>query len=333
MKILIESKVPFLRGLLEPYATVDYADPGEITAGRVRDVDGMIVRTRTRCDEALLGASRCSFVATATIGTDHIDLPWCAARGIEVANAPGCNAPAVGQYVFGSVAALIPGPLEGLTLGVVGVGHVGSVVARWGRSLGMRVMLCDPPRQRAEGGDCWCSLADIAREADIVTMHTPLTRAGADATFHLADAAFFGSLQRRPVFINAARGPVADNEALASAISSGLVSHAVVDCWEGEPHISPALLALASVATPHIAGYSREGKWRASQMALDALVRHFSLPRIALRETAPHPVPDAIRIDAVRRSYNPLLHDTPALRSNPADFERLRNEYDLRTEL
>lgn len=333
MKILIESKVPFMRGLLEPYAVVDYADPGDITPERVRDVDAMIVRTRTRCDEALLGRSRCRFVATATIGTDHIDLPWCAARGIEVANAPGCNAPAVGQYVFGSVGALLPGSLEGLTLGVVGVGHVGSLVARWGRSLGMRVMECDPPRQRAEGGDGWCSLADIAREADVVTLHTPLTRTGADATFHLADADFFRALQRRPVFINSARGPVADNAALVDAIRSGLVGHAVVDCWEGEPSISPELLELASVATPHIAGYSREGKWRASQMALDALTRRFSLPHISLREPAPCAVPDGITIDAARRSYNPLQADTPALRSNPAAFERLRNEYDLRPEI
>lgn len=333
MKILIESKIPFLHGLLEPYATVDYADPDDITPQRVRDADGIVVRTRTRCDEALLGASRCTFVATATIGTDHIDLPWCAAHGIEVANAPGCNAPAVGQYVFGSVAALLPGSLEGLTLGVVGVGHVGSIVARWGRSLGMRVMQCDPPRQRAEGGQGWCTLADIAREADIITLHTPLTRTGIDATFHLADADFFNALQRRPVFINAARGPVADSEALAEAIDTRRVSHAVVDCWEGEPHISPRLLALASVATPHIAGYSREGKWRASQMALDALTRHFSLPGIALREPAPHAVPEAVTIDDVRHSYNPLLTDTPALRANPGLFERLRNDYDLRTEL
>ena len=128
MKILVENKVPFLHGLLEEYADVDYAHPDEITPQRVRDVDAMIVRTRTRCDASLLGGSRCRFVATATIGTDHIDLPWCASRGIAVANAPGCNAPAVAQYVFGTIAALRPAlPMTAHTLAVIGVGHVGSI--------------------------------------------------------------------------------------------------------------------------------------------------------------------------------------------------------------
>ena len=149
--IVADSAIPFLRGVLEPWAAVRCLPGSAITPEEVRHADALIVRTRTRCDERLLAGSAVRLVATATIGTDHIDLPWCAARGIEVANAPGCNAPAVGQYVFGSVGALLPGSLEGLTLGVVGVGHVGSLVARWGRSLGMRVMECDPPRQRAEG--------------------------------------------------------------------------------------------------------------------------------------------------------------------------------------
>ena len=333
LKFLVESKVPFLRGVLEPYGAVDYADPEDITPGRVRDVDAMIVRTRTHAGEALLGGSRCSFVATATIGTDHIDAPWCAAHGIAVANAPGCNAPAVAQYVLGSVAALHPGPLAGLVLGGGGGGHVGSIVGRWGRSLGMRVMEGDPPRERGGGGGCWGRLAGVGSGARGGPVRTPPCVSAAGGTFHLAGEEFFASLRRRPVVVNAARGAVVDTPALVAALDSGLVGAAVIDCWEGEPAISPELLQRAAVATPHIAGYSREGKWRASQMAVDAVAAHFGLPHIVLPGDAPAPTPDAVTEAAVRASYNPLEADTPALRSDPSAFERLRNGYALRAEL
>jgi len=332
LKFLVESKVPFLKGLLEAYGTVDYAHPDDITPERVRDIDAMIVRTRTQCAAPLLDGSRCRFIATATIGTDHIDLPWCAARGITVANAPGCNAPAVAQYVFGTIAAMADRPLSSYTLGVVGVGHVGSIVARWGRSLGMRVLMCDPPRSRAEGGD-WHTLADIAREADIISFHTPLTKSGPDATLHLADETWLSTLRCKPLIINAARGPVVDTQALTQALDCGLVCAAAIDCWEGEPGISHALLQRAAVATPHIAGYSRQGKWRASQMALDALTAYFRLPRLRLPGQPPQPVPEKVTAVAVAQSYNPLAADTPALKQHPDRFEQLRNEYNLRDEL
>ena len=333
LKIIVESKVPFVRGLLEPYARVEYLDPDDITPQAAADADALVVRTRTCCDAALLGGSRCSFVATATIGTDHIDLPWCAARGITVANAPGCNAPAVAQYVLGSVAALSTRPMHELCIGIVGVGHVGRIVERWARSLGMRVMVCDPPRNRAEGGTQWSSLDEVAREADVITFHTPLTETGPDATLHMADERFFRQLRRRPIVINAARGPVVDTPSLIRALDSGLAGAAVIDCWEGEPAISHELLRRAAVATPHIAGYSRQGKWRASQMALDALTSHFSLPRITPAGDAPAPVPDAVTAADVAASYNPLTTDTPALKLHPENFEKLRNTYHLREEL
>lgn len=333
LKFLVESKVPFMRGMLERYGTVDYAHPDEITPDRVRDVDAMIVRTRTRCDATLLAGSRCSFVATATIGTDHIDIPWCASHGIAVANAPGCNAPAVAQYVLGGVAALADRPLGSYTIGIVGVGHVGRIVERWARALGMRVLLCDPPRREAEGGSGWSTLAEVAAQADIITFHTPLSRTGRHATLHMAGEEFFKIVKRRPIIVNAARGAVVDTQALVRAIDAGTVSHAVIDCWEGEPAISAGLLQRATVATPHIAGYSREGKWRASQMALDALTAHFALEPLQLAEEAPLPVPEAVTAEAVAASYNPLDVDTPALKMHPGNFEELRNSYNLRTEL
>ena len=328
LNIIIEENIPYIAGLLEPYGNVRYLANEDITPEAVKDADALIVRTRTRCDEALLGGSRCRFVATATIGTDHIDLPWCAAQGIEVANAPGCNAPAVAQYVMASILALANRPVCQYTIGIVGVGHVGKIVERWARLLDMEVLICDPPRQAVEGGDGWSSLQDIAEKADIITFHTPLD----STTRHMADHGFFSSLRRHPIVINAARGPVVDTEALTEALEAGLVHHAVIDCWEGEPHISPALLARASIATPHIAGYSSEGKVRATRMALDAFSRHFSLPRIEMSMPEPQGAAPEVTANAIRASYDPMA-DTAILRSRPDEFELLRNTYHLRPEV
>ena len=332
INIIIESKVPFVKGLLDPYATVRYLDPEEITPKAVENADGMIIRTRTVCNEQLLGRSKCKFIATATIGTDHIDMPWCASRGITVVNAPGCNAPAVAQYVFGSIMQTINRPLASHTIGIVGVGHVGSIVERWARALDMRVLLCDPPRELAEGGDGWSDLATIAREADIITFHTPLTAEGPYPTYHLVNEALLSSLKRTPILINSARGAVFDTEAVVSAARKGLTGPLVIDCWEGEPAIDPALLELAAVATPHIAGYSREGKIRASQQAVDAITTFFYLPRVTIDEPLPRAAARAVSAPGIARSYNPLLEDSPALKANPENFEILRNGYALRHE-
>lgn len=333
-KVIIERNVPFMEAL-QSVADVTYLPYGEINADAVHDADALIVRTRNRCDASLLEGSKVRFIATATIGTDHIDLDWCKNHGIEVANAPGSNAPGVAQYVFSSLVRLVNRPLGSYTLGIVGVGHVGSIVEKWARELGMKVMLCDPPRMRAEGGDGWSSLAEVAQSADIITFHTPFTKEGPDATYHLADEAFFNSLRRAPIIINSARGGVVDNVAWVEAIKAGQAGKAVVDCWEGEPNINPELLRLVSVATPHIAGYSIEGKQRASQMAMDALCRHFGLPHLSVSGSQPKPVARAITVRTALEGYDPLI-DTEALRTAPDTaiaFETLRNTYKLRPEL
>lgn len=330
MKIVIENKIPFIAGVFEPYAEVSYLAPENITPEAVRDADALIVRTRTRCNEALLAGSRCRIVATATIGTDHIDMDWCLANGITVANAPGCNAPAVAQYVYACAAAL-SGDLTGRTIGVIGLGHVGSIVADWGEALGLKVLRCDPPRASREGSAGFATYAEVAAEADIVTLHTPLVRGGAYPTLHLADSTFLGSLKRRPVFINAARGPATDTPALINAIESGLVSHTAIDCWENEPSIDRHLLEIADIATPHIAGYSKEGKLRATQMAVSAVAAELGIPAEAGTPCAVTPASE-ITIDNVMKSYNPV-DDTRMLRANPELFEALRNGYDLRTEV
>ncbi|MCC8112824.1 MAG: 4-phosphoerythronate dehydrogenase [Bacteroidales bacterium] len=328
MRFLIEKNIPFVQGLLEPYGEVEYLAANAFTPETVKDADALMVRTRTRCDASLLEGSRCQMVATATIGTDHIDLPWCAAHGITVENAPGCNAPAVAQYVFASLLKLANRPLSQYRIGIVGVGHVGKIIEQWARQLDMEVMLCDPPRQQAEGGDHWSTLADIAREADIITFHTPLD----ETTHHLADADFFASLRRSPIIINSARGEVVDNQALLEALRSGQVHHAVMDCWEGEPAISLDLLRHCAIATPHIAGYSYEGKVRGTRMALDAICQHFGLPHIEMEQHAPMGAAASVNPKAIARSYDPGV-DTAALKSDPASFESLRNHYNLRHEV
>lgn len=320
-----------MRDLLEPFATVRYLAAEAIDANAVRNADALIIRTRTRCNSQLLDGSRCKVIATATIGTDHIDLPYCQSRGIAVANAPGCNAPAVAQYVFASILAATNRPLAEMTIGIVGVGNVGRIVEQWAHSLDMTVLRCDPPRQRTEGGQ-WNTLEEIAAKADIITFHTPLTKTGQDATYHLIGKEFLSTLKRKPILINAARGPVADTQALIDAIVAGITGPVAIDCWENEPAISHELLKLVTIATPHIAGYSRQGKVRASQMALDAITKNLGLPHLTVQQNIPAPAAKVVNVDDIKASYNPLA-DTAALRENTDKFEALRNHYNLRNEV
>lgn len=352
-KIVIESHIPYVGNAFAGVADTTFLPPERITPEAVRDADALIVRTRTRCDAALLDGSRVRFVATATIGTDHIDLGYCRDNGIEVVSAPGCNAPAVAQYVWASVFTLRRDDWQGLTLGIVGLGHVGSIVADWARRLGVKVLACDPPRQRRDGGwnpaepfasgsEPFVTLSDIAEKCDIITIHTPHTKTGRDATHHLADRHFFSSLKRKPVFINAARGPIVDTEAVLSAISARQLSACVIDCWEGEPAINRDLLRLADIATPHIAGYSVEGKRRATAAVVSAALRHFFhngspesvSPAAECQVIGQYDQNTVLTPGSILTSYNPLV-DSDLLKStfNPAVFEQLRNNYPLRHEL
>lgn len=332
INIIVEDKVPYVRGVLDPYATVRYLPPEAITPKEAETADAMIIRTRTVCDKALLERSPCKIIATATIGLDHIDLDYCAGRGITVVNAPGCNAPAVAQYVFASLLHTVNRPLRSMTLGIVGAGHVGGIVDRWAKSMGIRTLVCDPPRQRAEGGDGWASMEDIAREADIVTFHTPLTSEGPDATYHLCGEEFLSSLRRAPIIINSARGAVVDTAALNRAADKGLVGPLIIDCWEGEPDIDGTLLRRAAIATPHIAGYSAAGKARASQQALDAVTTLLMMPRVDATCPMPPAVPKSVRYADILATYDPAA-DSARLKENPENFELLRNSYTLREEV
>lgn len=329
--IVIEDRIPFIKGVLEPYADVTYLPSADINAAAMRDADALITRTRTICDASLLDGSRCSLIATATIGTDHIDLDYCRDRGIKVVNAPGCNAPGVGQYVSRALIQLYGAErLKDMTIGIVGVGNVGRIVERWTRGLGMKTLLCDPPRAEREGADGFVDIDFIYRHADVITYHTPLTKTAPHPTYHLFDAASVQKLGRHPLIINAARGGVVDNAVLLSALQSGAVSGAVMDCWEGEPDIDRVLLDRCAIATPHIAGYSREGKIRATVMAVEAVCDHFGFPYPQWDEK-PGPVPESVTPESVVASYD-IIADTAALKSAPHDFEALRNTYNFRSE-
>ena len=337
MKVIVDDKIPYIREALSAMgAEAQYIAGSDISPEIVRDADALIVRTRTQCNAALLEGSSVQFIATATIGYDHIDTAYCAAHGISWTNAPGCNAASVCQYVQ-SVLLLLQRErgltLTDVTLGVVGVGHVGSLVAEMARSWGMRVLCCDPPRaERGEQG--FVSLDDIAREADVITLHTPLTQEGPHPTYHLADEQFFASLQRKPYFINTSRGETTCTTALLQALELGRIAQCIIDVWEHEPDINLSLLHRCYIGTPHIAGYSADGKANATRMSLEALSRHFSLG--AVPEILPPPPPQTnihahSREEALLDIYTPHT-DSQALKATPALFEHLRGHYPLRRE-
>ena len=351
MLILADSKIPFLRSVLEPYADVRYLDPGEFTPETVRDADALIIRTRTKCDATLLEHSKVSVIATATIGMDHIDMDWCGKRGIACENAAGCNAASVAQYMTSALLriSLRHGvELRGKTLGVVGCGHVGTKVAAAAYALGMNVLMNDPPRARREGPSGFVTLETIQNEADFVTFHVPLTHEGPDRTEHLADEAFFRGLKKKPFFFNTSRGDVVDEAALKSAIREGRISGAVLDVWHAEPEIDRELLSLVDYATPHIAGYSADGKANGTAMAVEAVAQglHILEPdaiqqiRADILAKVPAPANPVVTLDtgsenpiadAVFASYD-VAEDDAALRAAPEDFEALRGSYRVRRE-
>lgn len=324
MKIVVDNRIPYIEDVLDSVAEVVYLPSPAITPDAVRDAEALLVRTRTQCNEALLAGSHVHFIGSATIGTDHIDLDWCRAQGITVRNAPGCNAPAVAQWVFAAIGHWMRDRdincVQGLTLGVIGVGHVGGIVARWGQQLGFKVLPCDPPL--GIGG----SLEELLEYSDIVTVHTPLTHDGQWATWHLIGDAQLRQLKSCRLLINAARGGIIDEAALTDW--SGDLA---IDCWENEPRLSPATLQRAIVATPHIAGYSIEGKQRGTAMMIEALNRHYGWQLPVPHITASPQGSDHVTLQGIEDSFDPKSLTTQ-LKSDSTQFELLRNTYPLRRE-
>ncbi len=340
MKIVADRFIPFLQGRLEPFAEIEFIHPDSFSPETIKGADALLIRTRTRCGAPLLEGSSVKMIATATIGMDQFDLPWCAAHGIATFNSPGCNASAVAQYVWSSLLHIGIDP-KGLKIGVVGHGNVGTIVADWGRKLGAQVLVCDPPKAETGQGRGYISLRDLVSQVDVVTLHTPLTRSGEHPTFHMIDREILSLMPKGAVLVNAARGPVVDSAAVAEKALSGSL-RLVTDVWEGEPdRLNPVILEKSEVATPHIAGYSLQGKQRATRMIIESVGRTFGIP-VARREGEPGvkvwdlpapytPWPQVTAAD-IKASYAPLA-ETARLKADPACFETWRDSYDYRPEL
>ena len=343
MKIVADKQIPFLKGLLEPYAEVVYLPGKEISKNDISDADALLIRTRTNCTKELLEGTKIRFIGTATIGFDHIDTDYCKAKNIFWTNAPGCNSFAVAQYVISAILNFSKKygfhPSE-KTIGIIGVGQVGQKVERFARLLGMKVLLNDPPRARNEGEKNFSSLDLIEEKCDILTFHTLLEKEGPDKTYHLADNNFFNKL-KKPVFvINTSRGSVVDTEALKNAMKEKKVISCALDCWENEPDIDRELLESALIATPHIAGYSSDGKANATRMILEQLNTFFDLqmprflpelpipdePILKIHKNSPHKITSALLY-----AYDPIK-DSEYLKKYPEKFEDVRGKYQLRRE-
>jgi erythronate-4-phosphate dehydrogenase len=347
MKIIIDDKIPYIKGALEPFAEVVYLPGSQTTPQMVRDADALITRTRTICNQQLLEGSKVKFIATATIGFDHIDTGYCQKAGIAWTNAPGCNAGSVNQYIASALFAWSMRKrqdLAGKTIGIVGVGNVGSKVASLCKTIGMNVLLNDPPRERIEGPQGFVSIKKIQKEADIITFHVPLNLEGIDKTFHMAGETFLQHLSKKPLLINSCRGEVFDTEAVYNALEANDISGVILDCWENEPDIDLELLNLSEFGTPHIAGYSKDGKANGTQMSVQAVSRFFNLgidnwkpEKVELPENTVLAINGnqrreySILAEAILSTYD-IENDDEALRETPHLFEKIRGDYGVRRE-
>jgi erythronate-4-phosphate dehydrogenase len=347
MKIVADIDIPFLKGVLEPYAEVVYLPGKQIIGDVVKDAEAILIRTRTKCTENLLKGTSISFIGTATIGFDHIDTQYCEKNNIHWINAPGCNSSSVQQYiatVLLKMASEFRFNLKDKTIGIIGVGNVGSKVEKLAKILGMKILLNDPPRERKEGDKSFVTLGEILKESDIVTVHVPLNVVGQDKTYHLFNERNLKKMKKGAWFINSSRGEVTDTAALKKTLESGKLSGAVIDVWENEPDIDLDLMSKVFISTPHIAGYSTDGKANGTAMVVSSLCKHFDLPlKTWYPEDVPQPTDQEIIIDckgksdediirrAVFHTYD-ITQDDINLRFSPSDFEKQRSDYPLRRE-
>lgn len=338
MKIVVDDKIPYISEAVEKIADeVVYLPGKQFSRDSVMDADALIVRTRTKCDERLLEGTNVKFIATATIGYDHIDTEFCRKAGIAWENCPGCNAGGVEQYVQSSLILLARKhgvALKDMTIGVVGVGNVGRRIVEMAKSMGMKVLQCDPPRAKMEPDGDFCTFEKLATISDIITFHVPLVKTGEYKTFHYADDSFFSKVKPNCWLINTSRGEVVDTISLKKAIVEKQISDAVIDVWENEPDIDLELLENVFIGTPHIAGYSSDGKANASRMSIMNICRFFGLESQC--EITP-PSLECMTIvasnedDAILQTYNPM-NDCLNLKMNPEKFEWLRGNYPVRRE-
>jgi len=320
LKILMDDNITYGPAAFGGLGEVRAVDGRAIDVGAAAWADVLLVRSGTKVNEALLGGSQVKFVGTATIGFDHVDLDYLASRGIPFYSAPGSNAPSVAEYTASALllhARREGRALAGQTVGVVGVGNVGSRVAGRCRALGMTVLENDPPRERGGGaggagqspaGARWYSLDEIAAECDITCFHTPITKDGPDATFHLAGDHFFSKVKPGALFLNAGRGAVHDERTVKWALESGRIRGAILDVWENEPAIDVELLSMVELGTPHIAGHSLDGKAAGTRMLLEAVCKELELTSTwKPADSLPAAETPAISFDCCGREAEDLL--------------------------
>ncbi|MCK9219735.1 MAG: 4-phosphoerythronate dehydrogenase [Bacteroidales bacterium] len=346
-RIIADDNIPFLKGVLEPFATVRYLSGQIIDRSNLIGADALIVRTRTACSADLLKGTAIKIIASATIGFDHIDTRYCDSHNIQWVTAPGCNANSVCQYLASALFILAKKGgfcLADKTLGIIGAGHVGSKVEQLARLLGMKVLLNDPPRQRKEDSNQFVSLERILKDSDLITFHVPLNRDGKDPTFHLMNETNLRKIKPGVFLINTSRGEVVHTAALKQLIREGLVAGTVLDVWENEPIPDSDLLNLSIIGTPHIAGYSVDGKANGTAAVVRAVAAYFNFPLQSwFPPHLPFPEKPIIQIEGrgksseeiigetILKSYN-ILNDADALKENPLQFEQLRNQYPPRRE-
>lgn len=347
LKIVVDDKIPFLRGALEQKAKVIYLPGKQIQPEHVKNADALIVRTRTQCNKALLKNSSVKLITSATIGYDHIDTQWCGQNNIRWANAPGCNANSVVQYVASALAHLSKTysiALREKTLGIIGAGNIGSRLAGLAKTIGINTVINDPPRAEREGDAGFVSLETLLQQADIISLHIPLERSMQNDTFHLVNDEFLSKTKKGSWLINSSRGETADTQALISGLKSRQLAGAILDVWENEPRINGELMELSAISTPHIAGYSADGKANGTAMCVRNISKFFNLGmdnwyplQIPLPETSVIQFPSGLenKDDIFRyltlASY-PIDSDSQRLRHHPADFEKQRETYPVRRE-
>jgi erythronate-4-phosphate dehydrogenase len=345
--IVIDEHIPFIKGVFEPFARVIYVKGSQIDRNLALKADGLIIRTRTRCDAQLLEGTPVKFIATATIGTDHIDTDFCDRNGIKWHHAPGCNSSSVSQYIASSLVNLALKHrfnLAGKKIGIIGVGHVGSKVAKLAEALGMIPLLNDPPRARDEKAGNFMPLEEVLETCELITLHVPLTTQGYDKTYGLVNSHFIEKLQHKPILINTSRGDVVDTHTVKNALITGEITGYAADVWENEPAVDKEIINLSDIATPHIAGYSVEGKANGTAACVQSASRFFGFGLDPWYPTSlPNPENQIITIDPTGKSEEQIIiesilsaydimRDDTAFREEISAFESLRNFYPVRRE-
>lgn len=347
MKIIADNKIPFLQGVFEPFCDIEYVAGNEIDSASLKDVEILIIRTRTICNKELLEGTSVKYIASATIGYDHIDTDYCSENNISWINAPGCNSGAVQQWFMSALlyyAKIKSIDLTKKTLGVIGVGNVGRKIVKFAEAIGMSVILNDPPREKVEGSCIFRGIDTILRECDIITFHVPLITTGIFKTYHMVNDELLSRINSETILINSSRGEVFDTKNVSRSKEAGNIEGLFLDVWEDEPYVSDILLQNTDIATPHIAGYSIEGKANGTAAVVQAVGAYLDLPLDAWNpEEIDAPIKQKIQVNCkgktlqdvitelVLESYS-IIDDDIRLRRENNKFELLRSEYNFRHE-